>query len=110
METPRVSEDVDQDPEDEARLRQAGNPIALTTVYRAVRAYAETGRVANIHNPGGEQLFHLTAAPQCSKVVAVLLVGRQMALSALVRWFAVTAPVRFMIGSASNKDCWKQPS
>jgi Fur family ferric uptake transcriptional regulator len=42
-----------------ARMHLAGETISLTTVYRALRVLADTGRIDTIHDPVGEQLFHL---------------------------------------------------
>jgi Fur family ferric uptake transcriptional regulator len=42
-----------------AHLRWSGDPLAVSTVYRALRAYAETGRIATTYDRSGEQLFHL---------------------------------------------------
>ena len=42
-----------------ARMHLAGETISLTTVYRALRVLADAGRIDTIHDPVGEQLFHL---------------------------------------------------
>jgi Fur family transcriptional regulator, ferric uptake regulator len=76
-----------------ARLRQAGHPVALTTVYRALNAYAETGRVATTHNPGGEQLFHLATDPQHSHYLVCRTCGDSVPVDAdtVEHWAAATA-------------------
>lgn len=38
-------------------LRQAGERIALTTVYRALHSYARVGRIDTTFDTDGEQLF-----------------------------------------------------
>ena len=46
-----------------AHLRQAGETIALTTVYRALHVLADAGRLGSIYDAAGEQLFHLGLSP-----------------------------------------------
>ncbi|MFD2422194.1 Fur family transcriptional regulator [Amycolatopsis pigmentata] len=45
-----------------ARLQQAGETVGLTTVYRALHAYAETGQVI-LTNTDGASLFRLVPGP-----------------------------------------------
>jgi Fur family ferric uptake transcriptional regulator len=40
------------------RLRAAGEHMALSTVYRALRVLTQTGQVDTLHHDGSEQLFH----------------------------------------------------
>jgi Fur family transcriptional regulator, ferric uptake regulator len=44
-----------------ARLRAAGDPVGLSTVYRAVQFLADDGRLDSIHTDTGEALYR-----QCS--------------------------------------------
>lgn len=42
-----------------ARMRQADHTIALTTIYRALRIYADAGLIATTHDASGQQVFQL---------------------------------------------------
>ncbi|HET9172274.1 MAG TPA: transcriptional repressor [Actinospica sp.] len=46
-----------------AALRNAGAPIGLTTVYRALSALESTGRLDSIRQQDGTRLFRLRPAP-----------------------------------------------
>lgn len=57
------------------RMSRAGRPVALSTVYRALRHYTDTGQVAAIVGPTGERLYRLACTP------AAILVCRSCARS-----------------------------
>jgi Fur family ferric uptake transcriptional regulator len=44
-----------------ARMQSTGQTIALTTVYRVLHVYADTGRIGTTYDTAGVQLFHLGA-------------------------------------------------
>ena len=57
-------------------LRQAGEHIALTTVYRALHSYARIGRIDTTFDADGEQLFcagrgHYLVCRNCGRSIPV---------------------------------------
>jgi Fur family ferric uptake transcriptional regulator len=76
-----------------ARLRQAGHTIALTTVYRALRTYADSGRVDTTHSATGEQLFHVRSKPGHSHYLLCHVCGDSIPIGACTveEWAATTA-------------------
>jgi Fur family ferric uptake transcriptional regulator len=74
-------------------LRQAGHTIALTTVYRALRTFADSGRVDTTHSAAGEQLFHVRSKPGHRHYLLCHVCGDSIPIDArtVEKWAATTA-------------------
>jgi Fur family ferric uptake transcriptional regulator len=67
-------------------MRSAGQTIALTTVYRALHVYADTGRIDRTYDATGEQLFHLGANTGRSHYLVCRDCGLSVPIDAGVAW------------------------
>lgn len=76
-----------------AHMHLAGETIALTTVYRALRILADAGHIDTIHDATGQQLFHLGPAPGGGRYLVCRGCGRSEPVDAGTAqdWAAATA-------------------
>lgn len=75
------------------RLRDAGEHIALTTIYRLLRTFAESGRITVIRNARGAQLFRLAPRPGETHYLVCHTCGDSVPVDAhtVQAWAAATA-------------------
>jgi Fur family ferric uptake transcriptional regulator len=76
-----------------ARLRHAGNMVALATVYRALRVLADAGQIDATRAASGERLFRYCAEPGCAYFLVCDRCGVHISLDAcpVEEWAAVVA-------------------
>jgi Fur family ferric uptake transcriptional regulator len=86
-----------------AQLRRNGHAIALSTVYRALRIYADDGRIDITHDPAGVQLFHGRPIPGHGHYLTCRACGDSTPINADVveKWVAATAARHGFVDSHS---------